>query len=597
MSLEDTQRDELVARLRVLLDAAGEDKREHDRILHDLQVYQIELELQNRELREAQSALEASRNRYADLYDFAPIAYFTFDPVGRVLEVNLTGATLIGREREQLIGAPFTALVDLADHTVFRTHLRRCADARVPVVTELALTTRRGVALQLRAVSSPVADPAGKSVAFRTAFIDVTDRHLAELSRNAALDSERILRLELESLDHAKTVLAGALATTTAHSVTALLQVVVEQARTIADAEYAALGIGEGPEGAFATWVHTGMTPDQVAAIGRSPRRVGTLGAVIDAAQPVRVKGLASHPAFAGFPAHHPAMTSFLGVPVRFADRVIGNLYLTNKRSASEFSVDDQRAIESMGRYVGAVMEIARLGDAAQDAIRSRELLLETVSHDLRGPLSAISVSSSLLRRLLMSTDEHLARKQAETIQRAADRMTRIIDDLLTASTIEAGRLAVSARAERIEPIVAEAVELYAQVAAESSLQLDTHVPSGLPDVLCDRERVHQVLSNLVGNAAKFTPPGGRITIELARLDDHVEVSVVDTGPGIAADAVPHIFDRYWKGAVGMRGVGLGLYICRGIVESLGGRIWVDGTPGDGARFTFTLPVAKATGT
>jgi len=592
---EDTPQAELVAKLRALLEESGADKREHERLLHDLQVHQLELELQNRELREAQSALEQSRNRYADLYDFAPIAYFTFDAHGCVQEVNLTGATLVGRDRARLIGAPFTTLVELADPPQFWAHLRRCADTRVPVVTELALT-RNETPLHLRAISSPVADPDGHPVAFRTAFIDITDRHQAELARNEALESERILRRGLEVLGQAKTELARSLATVTEHSLMAILQVVVDQARVIVNAEYAALGIETATDARFKTWVHSGMQPQHVAAIGRYPRVIGTLGAVIHEARSVRIKNLLEHPAFAGFPAHHPPMTSFLGVPVWFGDQVVGNLYLTNKRGAEEFSADDQQCIESLTRYVGVAMEIARLGDEAQEAIRSRDNLLATVSHDLRSPLSAITISAKLLSRMLTSSEQTLARKQAETISRATQRMNRLIDDLLTASTLDAGRLTITMRSERIEEIVTDAAETFGPIAAESSLQLVVMASAGLPEVLCDRDRIHQVLVNLLGNATKFTPAGGRITLEVEQRDGEVQISVTDTGPGIPNDILPHVFEHYWKGnqVKSGAGVGLGLYICKGIVDSHGGRIRAESSPGEGARFIFSIPVAGA---
>lgn len=593
MTLEERSREQLAAELAALIDRAGAEKHEHDRILHDLQVHQLELELQNRELREVQGALEQSRNRYADLYDFAPIAYFTFDAQGCVREVNLTGATLIGRERARLIGVPFVSLVELEDPARFWTHLRRCAEIRTPLVTELALKVG-GVRVMLRAITSPVAGLSGDAIAFRTALIDVTDRHLAELARNEAYASEQILRRELELFGHAKLQLTNALATVTEDSLPAILQVAVDQARSIVDADYAALGIGTCPGARFDTWVFSGIDAQQVATIGPPPRVVGTLNEVVQHGA-LRLPDLTAHPTFSGLPAQHPAMTSFLGVPISFGARVVGNLYLTNKRGGREFSSDDQRCLESLARYVGAVMEIARLGDQAQGAIRSRDLLLATVSHDLRSPLSAITISSRLLLRMQLTSEEPLIRRQAETISRAALRMSRLIDDLLTASTIDAGQLSISTQPHRLEQIIAEAVDLLAFVAVENELQIGAKLPSELPEVTCDHDRIHQVLANLISNAVKFTPPGGRITVEATARGDVVDVSVIDTGPGIPEANLAHLFERYWKGdpATGRQGgVGLGLYICRGIVESHGGRIWVESRPGEGARFTFSIPIA-----
>ena len=532
MTMGDTSREELVARLQMLsLEAEGE-KREHARLVHDLQVHQLELELQTRELRETQNALEESRNRHVDLYDFAPIAYLTFDAHGCILEINLTGATLIGRERRHLIGLPFISLVQLDDPARFWSHLRRCADARTSLATELAMTVR-SAPLHVRAVSSPVADASGQVVAFRTAFIDVTERHLAERARNAAFEAEQALRHELEVLDRAKEVLAASLATMTDQSLPMLRELVGQLACTIANADHAEVELGASP------------------AIG------------------------------SGREALH--------VPIAFGNRAVGTLHVTAKRELTE---DDRRTLGSLARYAGAAMEIARLGDEAQAAIRSRDNLLATVSHDLRSPLSAISISVRLLQRTLGSEDA-TPRRQADTISRATDRMTRLIDDLLIASTIDAGRLAIAAEPACLTDVVTEAVELFSYVAAESGLKIEAKLATDLVAVRCDRDRIHQVLANLIGNAIKFTPSEGRITVETARHGDEVRIAVRDTGCGIAEDVRAHVFERFWKGARDpnrQRGVGLGLYICKGIVESHHGRIWVESS-GAGTTFTFSLPI------
>ncbi|MCX5743629.1 MAG: ATP-binding protein [Proteobacteria bacterium] len=594
MAFEDTPRDALLGKLQTLLDEAGVQTHERERLVHDLHVHQIELELQNRELRDAQEALEQSRDRYAELYDFVPIAYFTFDRQGVILEVNLTGATLVGRDRAQLIGLPFAALVTLVEPSRFWAHLQRCAETRVATTSELALTIR-DADVHVRVVSSPVAAPDGQTVAFRTAFVDISDLHRAELARNVAFASERALRTSLQEVGQVKTLLARSLATVAVQSLDAILQIVVDQARVLVDADYAALGIA-GDHGRFASWGHAGIEPRLVTAIGATPRMVGVLGAVLRTPRSLRLSDLTTHPAFVGFPANHPRMTTFLGVPVWFGDRVIGNLYLTNKRGGLEFTADDQQRIESLAQYVGLAMEIARLADKAQRAIEARDNLLATVSHDLRGPLSAIAVSSKLLIRTLPPTEAAFAHRQAATIGRASDRMSRFIDDLLTASTLDAGGLAMTVRPEPLAPIIAAAVDEFAFVATDGGLALDATVSPELPPVACDRDRVHQVLANLIGNALKLTPSGGAIRIEVARVDDEVHVSVVDTGPGIAEADQLHLFDRFWKRepSPGGHGVGLGLFICKGIVEQHHGRIWVTSTPGQGARFTFSLPVAAS---
>jgi signal transduction histidine kinase len=176
-------------------------------------------------------------------------------------------------------------------------------------------------------------------------------------------------------------------------------------------------------------------------------------------------------------------------------------------------------------------------------------------------------------------------------MRRAADRMNRLIADLLDVRRIESGTLSVEPRPEAIGTIVGDAVEMLRPVAASSSLHLDAAVPDGLPRVLVDPARVQQVLSNLIGNAVKFTPAGGSITVRADLAPDGVCLAVADTGSGIPNDQLPHIFGRFWQGKrADRRGVGLGLAIAKAIVEAHKGRIWVESQAGVGTTVFFTVP-------
>jgi signal transduction histidine kinase len=178
-------------------------------------------------------------------------------------------------------------------------------------------------------------------------------------------------------------------------------------------------------------------------------------------------------------------------------------------------------------------------------------------------------------------------------MRRATERMNRLTHDLLDVKRIEQGRLSVDPRPETISVIVRDAVDLLRPLADAQALAFESEVPADLPKVLADAARMQQVLSNLVGNAIKFTPRGGRITLRAAAEPGEVRVAVSDTGPGIPADQLPHVFGRFWQGGrADSRGIGLGLAIARGIVEAHRGRIWVESQPGTGSTFYFTLPVA-----
>ena len=238
--------------------------------------------------------------------------------------------------------------------------------------------------------------------------------------------------------------------------------------------------------------------------------------------------------------------------------------------------------------------ENVRLVGEAHEALRAREDLLAIVSHDLRNPLGVVLASTALLLKSNLPLDkQERARRQVEAIQRAGNRMNRLIRDLLDFASIQAGRLSVSKHPQDVAAMVDEVLEVTEPLATAKSHRLVADVAPELA-IRCDHDRVIQLFSNLVGNAVKFTPDGGTITVRAIR-DDRadngiVRFSVTDTGPGISADELPHVFDRYYQAQRRNRdGIGLGLSIARGIVEAHGGRIWAESEEGKGSTFSFTL--------
>jgi signal transduction histidine kinase len=173
--------------------------------------------------------------------------------------------------------------------------------------------------------------------------------------------------------------------------------------------------------------------------------------------------------------------------------------------------------------------------------------------------------------------------------------MRRLIGDLLDSSRIEAGKFSVEPRPQYAESIVEEAVEMFRPLALQKKVTVTAEIGGALPPVFCDRERIMQVLSNLVGNALKFTPSQGAVTIKASPRDRHVVFEVRDTGVGIEKEHLQHIFDRYWTKGAEKRGTGLGLFISKGIVEAHKGSIWAQSSSGAGSTFYFTLPVANET--
>lgn len=227
-------------------------------------------------------------------------------------------------------------------------------------------------------------------------------------------------------------------------------------------------------------------------------------------------------------------------------------------------------------------------------AMRVRENFVATVSHDLKNPLNAIRMSAEVLATTVPPEAlKDRAQKNNQLVRRSVERMTRIIGDLLDASAIDAGHLSVERRQDDAHLLVKEAVDASQPLAVAKRQTLRTEATEPMP-VLCDRERVLQVLSNLIGNAIKFTEETGEITVRAGRVEGAARFAVEDRGPGIEPGQLRHVFERYWHArSKSGGGTGLGLFIAKGIVEAHGGRIWVESNAGAGSTFFFTLPLGE----
>lgn len=765
MNFEQMSKEELVERLRLLensssphharaegLEAPPEPKPEtaQQRLLTSLQVHEVELELQNRGLREMQRTLEDSRARYAELFDSAPLPCFTFDENGCVLEVNVAGAALVGGDRSRLLGAPFASLVQLDEISGFWSHLRACAESRSPSKDELSLATPEGGRVTLQALSTPVLSAAGRVVAFRTAFTDITAHRRAESDEREARTAEEQLRARLEAVDGAALRVTHALASP--HEPTeAVLQTITEQATLLTRADYGALSLG-----------------DRLIVVPPCPGLEGVLALARD------LEGRR----LAGLPLTSPPLVSLLGVPLYFGEARLGTLYVANKRGPGGFTEDDRHCLEMLAERVCHAIELARLNDEqrhdrerlqllsdtsralastldpgetllrvariavpqladwvvlhrwdgerlrfasaahrdpegeqqlkkfhakfepllhgptgllaqvantrapvlltessrlhpvegasdapfeadlaglevgsclgvpvvigqrlmgtiffqygtssrkydardvslaqelafrtalaldnarlyqeAQAAVRSRDNVMAIVSHDLRNPLNAIALNLSLLTRPFgderEGIDRRRGRSQLESIKRSVQRVGRMVEDLLAASTIQAGHFSVRACPEALDVLLGDLVQTLEPMATEQGTTLVTAFPPELPAVMCDRDRVLQVFGNLCGNAMHVTPRGGSIRVTAMRDGAFICFRVSDTGPGIPAAQLASVFDRYWQAAPGSSsGAGLGLFIVKGIIEAHGGKVWADSPANEGASFFFTLPVA-----
>ncbi len=278
-------------------------------------------------------------------------------------------------------------------------------------------------------------------------------------------------------------------------------------------------------------------------------------------------------------------------VPLEARDQILGSITFIASDSGRTFGEPDLNLARELADRAALAVDNARLYQESQQASRARDDLMAIVSHDLRSPLNAVLAGASLLLDVPLSQEKR--ERQYASIKRSAERMERLTRDLLDITRIESGHLKVEPRSEDVRSLVAEALEAATFAAGRTGVFLSAEVPDNLPPARADHARVLQVLDNLLSNAIRHTPEGGRVTAAVDSLRDTLRFRVSDTGGGIPDELRDHVFDRYWQGEhADHGGAGLGLPIAKGIVDAHGGRIWLQTTPGHGTTFYFTLPIA-----
>jgi signal transduction histidine kinase len=267
---------------------------------------------------------------------------------------------------------------------------------------------------------------------------------------------------------------------------------------------------------------------------------------------------------------------------------------MASAESGRRFDPYDLAFARELARQSALAVDNARLYAEARRASETRQEVLAIVAHDLRSPLNAVNLAASVLqRRYLLPDADERARKQIATILRSTARMEHLLRDLLDVASIQAGRLALDVRPIAVEPLLAEAIDEFESAAAAKGVVLQASpVDEGTTTVCCDPSRIAQVLGNLIGNALKFARRGDHVFVHATSGVREWIVAISDTGPGIEAEHLPHLFDPYWSAAHhGVGGTGLGLYIAKNIVGAHGGRMWVESVRGAGSTFFFALPL------
>lgn len=485
------------------------------------------------------------------------------DAAGRVVLANEHAARLVGvplEDKRQLCDLASTLLPASSggEGTPLALLERALAGERIGPV-ERVLVSAEGTTTYLRAGAAPLRDANGRITGAVLSIGDIT--RTKELERERQRNEERLAHLHAVTSSLSESLTPVQIA-----------EVVVQHATS---------GLGA-KAGVVARLDPAGRELEILAALGMRSEELPLVAAVKEA-RPIFIEKCPPHLAL-----------SECALPLLVGGRAVGVLGLSfpPERQVVEY---DRAFLLVLARQCAQALERARLYEEAQRTARLREELLAVVSHDLKNPLGAILLNAEMVLTAVPNDRRKAARRQAEAIARSATRMNHLIRTLLEAASIEAGKLVLDFKSHELGSLIDESVAMLEVIASRKSIVLEKEISPGLPPAWCDRERVLRVLSNLIGNAIKFSSSSGSISVRAESFLGEIRLSVKDAGPGISEDQLPHIFERFSRTRP-MRhdGTGLGLYIAKAIVEAHGGRIWVETQAGGGSSFFFTLPISRS---
>jgi PAS domain S-box-containing protein len=527
----------------------------------------------------AEASLRAATRRIQEAFDGTPDAMFLKDLEGRYVLVNAGLCAMHGRSAEWLVGRRTSDVFPAAEAAALEANEREVARTGQALTFEEARPVR-GELCDLLTTKWPAYGPDGRTIVgvFGHARVVTGLRRTAEAYGVLA---DWTAELESCSAPHDR----GA----------ALRRLAELAVPRLADGAAAfACDAAAGDVHLVGSFAKDPALASELELLGRSLAVDRSLPGPLEAIELGRALVVDCGAA------RERACGSLLVLPLSTRERRLGALALLCAPGGRQFRAGDLPLADEVGRRAALALDNARLQAELRRAVEQRDEALAVVSHDLRNPLTAIRLTASQLERAAVrgagaAAPEQVARA-ATRILGATDRALALIRDLLDLSALESGRLAMNRAPTDLAALVRSVADLDAPLAAEKSLRLDVDARAA-PELACDRDRVAQALANLVGNAIKFTPAGGRVLVTLeAAPDGGASIRVSDSGPGIPPEELPSIFERYRQGQASNHsgGVGLGLAIARGIVEAHGGRIAAENRPEGGASVWFTLPGAEA---
>lgn len=533
-------------------------------------------------IKRAELALRESEERFRLMIDDAPIGMALVALDGRFVRVNHVLCELVGYTAEELTGLTFQAITHPDDLDTDLALTARLARGEIPRYKLGKRYVRKdGSVVDVMLSGSALRSPEGAPVYYIAQIEDITEQKRLEGEQRFLAEIGPVLAT---TLDYEETLTRIAELAVRQFADLCIVDVVED------DDEVRRLKVASrDPKKA---WICDSL---RQIAVGRGSPHL--LASVLQTRRAV-LMSRPSEEAIASLAQgeeHLRALRaaeirSMVAVPLVAHGTLLGAIALLSSASSRAYGTADLRFAEELAQRAALSIANARLYRAARRATQARDEVLGVVAHDLRNPLSIISMQAKLLERTITDPGQ---RAPAEVIGRAARRMNRLIEDLLDVTLLEAGRLSVVLARVPTRRVVMDAIEAYRALASSASMELRAEIAPDVSEVCADGDRLLQALENLVGNALKFTQRGGHVTVGASPREEDVLFWVKDTGSGIAEEDLPHVFDRFWRAKnVERRGAGLGLTIVKGIVQAHRGRVWAESTRGEGSSFFFTIPKA-----
>ena len=529
-------------------------------IQQELEVHQIELEMQNDELRRAQAELAAERERYFNLFELAPVGYCTLSASGLIDKINLTAASLLGASRSALIKKPFSRFIAKEDQDFYYLHLKKLLESGDPESCELRMLKGDETQWWARLEATAAQDEDG-SPTCRVILSDITGRKKAE---EALREIESRMRFSLEScqigvwdldlIDHSAyrtfshDSIFGYQELLPKWTYEMFLEHVLPEDRSEVDRKYSEA-------------IRTQSNWSFECRIRRTDHKIRWIWASGRHSIPENGK----------------------------ARRMVGII-----QDITERKVPDDRLKESLEKLNHSYAIEKQQRQELQEEAQARGMFIDILAHELRTPLTPVAVCSAMLQETLGFADAALQKRLIQTLFKGTQSLTQRLEELLDLGKLSRGTFTLRQQMVNVTGLVTKTAALFKPLVEQQARQLILEIQDNLPEIEADPARLEQVLSTLLSNALKYSPKNTTITLKAGKMERYVVIEVVDEGTGLTPDEQKKLFDPYHRVMQDTQkysGIGLGLAISKLITEAHGGSMLIESLPNKNTCFRLKIPI------